>query len=73
MDFFDNYFAEGSRLRLPWQTVCEAVPMPKVRSFVDQWLLSSGTSAISTIYEPGRCICSMELYPKAIAMQLGGV
>ena len=40
--FLEHCCAEDSRLRLPWQTICEAVPMPKIRIFVDQWLLSSG-------------------------------
>ena len=36
---------------MPWQTVCKAVPMSKVRSFVDQWLLSSGAPATTASCE----------------------
>lgn len=36
-------FTKGtSRLTMPWQKVCGTIPVPKVVSLIDQWLLSSG-------------------------------
>ena len=48
LDLMKYQYTRGSSILHPhWQMFCKEVPLLKVRSLIDQWLLSSGMLAIS--------------------------
>ena len=42
VDLMNHSFTRDSFLCLPWRRFCEQVPLQKITSLIDQWLLSSG-------------------------------
>ena len=51
-DLVKYQVTNGSILCIPWQELCERVPMHQYRELIDQWLLSSGDASPQP-YVPG--------------------